>query len=182
MSWKTVERPGYFGSKRARKQQEFDQHFGSGNWRLAWTLGEDGPLLDRTGMQMLYEDAYYQFLLLNPEVLEELVALASDVYDDALSNLDSGLDYNVQETERTHVQDIAIRRALTRLQRVFRGSEPMQIRDNLGEHPLSLTLSPGQVPFHLPHLLEAPELEGWWLPGSVESFYQSNKVLQERLS
>ena len=43
---------------------------------------------------------------------------------------------------------------------------------------LSWSKSPGRVPFHMPGVLLDPELEGWWQPGSVESFYQSNKVLQ----
>jgi len=176
-SWKEIERPGYFGSKREQKHQQFDQEYGSENWRLAWKLG-DG-YVQRFGMNMLYEDAYYFFLLQNPSVLAQLVAEASDVYDDALTNL-GRFDYSDQETDRTHVQDIAIRRSVLRLGEHFRGSEPIQIRDALGEHPLSLTLSPGQIPFHKPSLLVVPQLEGWWLPGSVESFYQSNKYLQIR--
>jgi len=27
-------------------------------------------------------------------------------------------------------------------------------------------------------LIKKPELTGWWKPGSIESFYQSNKILQ----
>jgi hypothetical protein len=177
--WVEVERPGYFGSHRAERHQEYDGLFGAGRWRLSWRVGEHS--FSRAQMTMLYEDAYFAFLSQRPEMLERLVAEASDVYDDAPSNMASGLDYERQETERTHVQDIAIRRVVTRLGRAFAGPEPIQIRDALGEHPLSLGLSPGQVPFHLPDLIILPELTGWWLPGSVESFYQSNKVL-ERLA
>jgi hypothetical protein len=90
------------------------------------------------------------------------------------------LDYTVQETGRTHVQDIAIRRVVARLGRQFEGDQLIQIRDALGDHPLSMALSPGQVPFHRPDVILLPEIEGWWLPGSVESFYQSNKLLQRR--
>lgn len=174
--WETVERPGYFGSKREAKHAEYDQRFGVGNWRLAWDV--NGQPFTREQMNMLYEDSYFEFLLAHPEVLDELVSVACDVYDDAPTNVESGLDYTCQETERTHVQDIAIRRAVSRLGRVFEGSELLQIRDNLGTHPLSMTLSPGRIPFHRKDLLLQPELEGWWEPGSVESFYQSNKVLQ----
>lgn len=176
--WRDVERPGYFGSRRDEIHRGYDARYGAGNWRLAWRIGEAES--DWAGMVMLYEDAYYHFLTIHEAALEELLAVASDVYDDSLSNLDSGLDYARQESERTHVQDIAIRRAVLRLGRCFRGPAPLQIRDSLGEHPLSMTLSPGQVPFHLPALIEQPELSGWWSPGSVESFYQSNKTLQVR--
>jgi hypothetical protein len=56
----------------------------------------------------------------------------------------------------------------------------------MGDHPLSLALSPGQVPFHKPELMSHPdnltEIRGkaWWLPSSVEDFYQRGKRLVVR--
>lgn len=53
----------------------------------------------------------------------------------------------------------------------------------MGEHPLSLALSPGQVPFHKPELISYPdnlrelESKSWWLLLSVEDFYQMAKRL-----
>lgn len=41
-----------------------------------------------------------------------------------------------------------------------------------------MTLSPGQIPFHFPEKIIQPQLEGWWEKDTVESFYQSNKILQ----
>jgi hypothetical protein len=39
-------------------------------------------------------------------------------------------------------------------------------------------LNPGLVPFHRPELICQPEWESdWCQPGSVESFWQSNKVV-----
>ena len=177
-AWETIGRPGYFGRHRETRHQEYDGLYGPGNWRLAWQVGES--FFTRQQMCMLYEDSYFYFLQQHPEHLEQLVREGAEVYDDQISNIQSGLDYTRQETERTHVQDIAIRRALTRLGRVFQGEELIQIRHADGTHPLSLILSPGRVPFHRPDWLLQPELEGWWSPGSVESFYQSNKLLQRR--
>jgi len=174
--WITVERPGYLGSARDATHAQWDATYGPGQWRLAWLV--NGHAFDREQMTMLYEDAYYEFLRYQVNVREQLIREARDVYDDSPTNVQSGLDYRVQETGRTHVQDIAIRRAVSRLGLVFEGDQLIQIRDNLGEHPLSMTLSPGQVPFHRPHLILTPGLDGWWKPGSVEAFYQSNKVLQ----
>jgi hypothetical protein len=174
--WVDIDRPGYFGAHREAILKEYDRVHGVGCWRLVWRVNNQS--FSREQMQMLYEDSYFEFLRTHPQVLEQLLSEASDVYDDSLSNVASGFDYSLQETERTHVQDIAIRRAVSRLGRVFSGSAPLRIRDADGDHPLSLTLSPGRIPFHLPHLLIKPELQGWWLPTSVESFYQSNKVLQ----
>ena len=150
--------------------------YGKGNWRLVWDIG--GNSVGRDGVVMLYEDAYYEFLRKNPDVLERLLRDASDVYDDAPSNVQSGFDYAKQETDRTHLQDISIRRCVLRLGRKFAGKSLVQIRDTQGSHPLSVTLSPGQVPFHMPALIKQPEATGWWKPGSTESFYQSNRILQ----
>jgi hypothetical protein len=32
----------------------------------------------------------------------------------------------------------------------------------------------------MPELIKQPEATGWWKPKTVESFYQSNRVLQAR--
>lgn len=174
--WTTIERPPPFGADRDKRYQEYDARYGKGNWRLVWDIG--GNSVGRDGVVMLYEDAYYEFFRKNPDVLEHLLRDASDVYDDAPSNVQSGFDYAKQETDRTHLQDISIRRCVLRLGRKFAGKSLVQIRDTQGSHPLSVTLSPGQVPFHMPALIKQPEATGWWKPGSTESFYQSNRVLQ----
>jgi hypothetical protein len=178
IDWRTISRPGYFGRHREAHQGAFDELYGVGRWRLAWRFGE--LYIDRAAMSLIYEDAYYTYLFAHQDVLNQLCAEGRDVYDDAITNTASGLDYSAQETERTHVQDIAIRRAMVRLGRSFSGTELIQIRHSDGTHPLSLTLSPGKVPFHRPELICQPQLDGWWDDGSVESFYQSNKYLQAR--
>jgi len=62
----------------------------------------------------------------------------------------------------------------------FKGKELIQIRQEKGTHSLSMILSPGRVLFHKPELIKKPEITGWWHPGTVESFYQSNRFLQAR--
>lgn len=176
--WITVERPGYLGARREAEYKEWDTTYGKGNWRLAWKAGES--TVQFLGACALYEDAYFAFLCNNPLILHQLIHEASDVYDDELSNVRSGLDYTKQETPRTHLQDIAIRRCLVRMGAWFRGPQLLRIRSTEGTHALSLILSPGRVPFHRPDLVEQPELQGWWDPESTESFYQSNKILQVR--
>lgn len=178
MGWTTVnERPGYFGKRREQRLVEYDERFGAGRWRLAWQIGEVTGGQDQA--LMAYEDAYYAYLLARPDMLELLAREARDVFDDAPSNVRSGLDYFAQETNLNHLHDIAIRRCMVRLGRAFQGERLIQIRHVLGDHPLSLLLSPSQVPFHRPEWIIHPELERWWWqPGSIESFYQSNKLLQ----
>ena len=176
--WVNIGRPGYLGRHRDEKYGEWDANYGKGNWRLVWKI--DGKALNFLGLCAVYEEAYYQFLKRNPGILQRLVTDASDVYDDAPSNVNSGSDYAKQETERTHVQDIAIRRAVSRLGEAFKGKELIQIRHDKGMHPLSMTLSPGKVPMYDTGLIHQPELRGWWDSGSVEALYQSNKFLQAK--
>jgi hypothetical protein len=181
MEWTTIDRPGYFGARRDELASGWDAEYGAGNWRVAWMLdarSKSPIIIPREGMLMLYEDAYFEHFRAHQQLLEHLISEASDIYDDAPSNVASGFDYNLQETDRTHVQDIAIRRCLVRFGRKFCGDHLIQIRDSCGEHPLSIALSPGQVSFHQPAWIYAIETEGWWCAGSVESYYQSNKVLQ----
>ncbi|KKQ35965.1 MAG: hypothetical protein US50_C0002G0025 [Candidatus Nomurabacteria bacterium GW2011_GWB1_37_5] len=177
MNWKTIEWPGYLGKHRDTKYKRWNNQYGQGNWRLAWKIG---PIyVGFSEACALYEDAYFEFLKKEQVILKQLVAVASNVYDDSLTNVDSGFDYSKQETGRTHVQDIAIRRSLLRLGIWFEGKNLIQIRDSLGIHTLSMQLSPGRVPFHKLDLIIKPEIEPkWWKLGSVESFYQSNKFLQ----
>lgn len=178
--WKTAGenqgRPGYLGKHKADKYVQWDNQFGSGKWRLVWKWGN--RFLNFVQACGVYEEAYYQYLKNNPNVLRELLSVASEVYDDAVSNVSSRFDYTKQETNRTHIQDISIRHVVHRLGKKFEGDRLIQIRHDRGEHPLSMTLSPGVVPFHKPGRIIKPWLTGWWDAGTVECFYQSNRVLQ----
>src|SRR3989338_3993968 len=138
--WLTVERQGYLGARREEKHREWDATYGKGNWRLVWKAGESA--VEYLGVCALYEDAYFSFLCNEPLILHQLIHEASDVYDDELSNVHSGLDYTKQETSRTHIQDIAIRWCLVRMGVWFRGPKFMRIRSTQGTHPLSPVLSP----------------------------------------
>lgn len=176
--WRVLGRPGYAGKRRDDIIRGRNKVYGPGNWRHVWEThdkyGLDEWLLSNKGAIMLYEDAYYEYFKKNPGKLEWIAETASDVYDDSKTNVKSGLDYSIQESKSAHLQDIAIRRCLIRLGMRFEGEQLVQIRsDGAGA-----AYSPGNIPFHLPNLISYPELEGWWKPGSVESFFQSNKYLQ----
>jgi hypothetical protein len=176
--------PGYLGERRNELWAERDAKFGKGNWQSIWLVG--GDYLEYEETCRFYEDAYFEYFKMRPELLEYLLEIASNVYDDDPSNVDSGLDYSKRGDLRTHIQDIAIRNCVKRFGREFKGDKLIQIRDRIGEHPLSLALSPGQVPFHRVALLSNPdnlaEIRGkaWWLPASVEDFYQRAKRLAVR--
>lgn len=174
--------PGYLGGRRDEVFAEWNEKFGERNWTLGW-LGHDEEWLNYLGACDLYEQSYVRFLAGWPRLLDQLLESASDVYDDSPTNVCSGLDYTAQETERTHIQDIAIRRTLKVLGEEFKGTELVQIRSRLGKSPLSLALSPGQVPFVRMASITKPDnydeiiKRRWWIAGSVEDFYQLNKRL-----
>lgn len=180
-TWHSVERTGYVGKRRAKLQAKYDTEYGKDNWQYAWEWGTQ--LLPLMPALQLYEDAYCNFLSANKSILNQLVTSARDIYDDAPSNIGSGIDYIHQETNVNHWHDVAIRRAVLRNGVWFSGSDLVHIRHTLSDHPLSMMLSPGQVPFHLQEMIVQPELKRWWWEqGSIESFYQSNKVLVVRIS
>jgi len=176
--------PGYIGKRRNELWAERDAKFGKENWRSIWLVGRN--YLEYEEACHLYEDAYFEYFKKRSELLEYLLEIASNVYDDDPSNVESGLDYLKRGELRTHIQDIAIRNCVKRFGREFRGGKLIQIRDRMGEHPLSLALSPGQVPFHKPELISHPDNlaeirnKSWWLPLSVEDFYQLAKRLVVR--
>ena len=184
--WKLVDNtsPGYVGKRRNDLWAERDAKYGKRNWQTIWLVGDN--YLEYEEACRLYEDAYFEYFKKRPELLEYLLEVASDVYDDDPSNVESGLDYSKRGDLRTHIQDIAIRNCVKRFGREFRGDKLIQIRDRIGEHPLSLALSPGQVPFHKSELISNPDnlaeirRQAWWLPSSVEDFYQRGKRLVVR--
>ena len=184
--WKLVDNtsPGYVGKRRNDLWAERDAKYGKENWQTIWLV--DGKYLEYEEACRLYEDSYFEYFKQRPELLEYLLEVASNVYDDDPSNVESGLDYLQRGDLRTHIQDIAIRNCVKRFSREFRGDKLIQIRDRIGEHPLSLALSPGQVPFHKSELISNPDnlseirRQAWWLPSSVEDFYQRGKRLAVR--
>jgi hypothetical protein len=176
----------YSGFQKEKIYDKFNVRFGENNWLPAHTF--QGEIITRNQAYLIYEESYYHFIKNNPEVKDWLVNTASEVYDIQCSNIKSGLDYNNQECEATHLQDISVRRVLTRLKleeegksiedklpelEIFHGDHPVQIR---GRNTEGFVLNPGEVPFHLPEeILEGKR--GWWKKGSVEEWYQNNKVL-----
>jgi hypothetical protein len=181
MYWTTTERPGYLGKKRDAVQQQWNDKYGEGNWRIAYQWGTQA-VDKRMGIQ-IYEDGYVDHFKRNPEDLEWITALASDVYDTAPSNVASGLDYDRQETPNNHIHDIAIRRAVLRSGTWFQGNRLVHVRWTDSE---GFRLNPGIVLFHKPELILPGNIQDyggkglWWDANSIEDFYQRNKILQVR--
>lgn len=179
--WNIIERPGYLGKKRDEIYSSWDNLYGKDNWKLGWQWGTDR--VSRDIAIRIYEQAYYVFFKSNHRMLEWIINTASDVYDTAPSNVQSGLDYNIQETPNTHIHDISIRRAIMRLGEKFKGDHLVHVRWKDSE---GYEINPGIVPFHRPNLIINEELKNygglglWWFPGTIEDFYQKNKLLLAR--
>lgn len=172
-AWITLCRPSYSGPTKRRRDGDRDALYSPGRWRTAFTWG--GRTIRYMDALYLYEDAYLEHFRSHPEDLDWIVNTACEVFDNAETNVLSGLDYAVQEAATTHLQDIAVRRCLLRLGLWFRGDHLVEIRARGSE---GYRLNPGQIDFHRPEMIVQPEPRSWWLPGSVESFWQSNKVFQ----
>jgi len=178
----------YSGNKKNTIYQRFNEKFGEEHWLPAHFFDE--KVVSRYDAYLIYEEGYYQFLKKNPDIRKWIVQTASEVFDIATSNVASGLDYCVQECDATHLQDITVRRALTRLQLedegisydpenlpvipIFEGDHLVQIR---GHETEGYVLTPGQVPFHRPELGVDEPKRSCWKKDSVEDIYQRNKVL-----
>ena len=173
--WRTIGRPGLFGRAQDRRQREFDLRFGPKNWRLRHVFHDQ--VLDLTEAATQVELSYFGFLKAEPAALEELCAIAADIYENARSNTRSGTDYRLQERKSEHVFDIALRRVVVQLGRRFEGKAPLQIG---GRRSANQMLSPGRIPFYRPEWIAQPVLRGWWMPDSVLCFWVSNRILQAR--
>src|ERR1019366_3836253 len=186
--WKFLKRPGMFGTRRDLIINSMNDVHGKDNWRLVWLAcphpddyTASVPYDFLTACKFMYETSYYQYMryLLNAH-MQDLCSFG-DCYDNAVTNVDSGNWYSVQEASSTHIQDIAIRNVLYSMNLKFEGPKHklIQIRHSVNKHYLSTLLSPGTVPYYEPKNIIQPSLRPKWAEkGSVEDFWQSNKWIQ----
>lgn len=152
---------GDIGKHRDEFLAKVHKRAGKGNWFWAFRVGKKLYSWE-LGIQ-LYEDAYWQFLRSDISLIKELLGYFNVfVYD--RHDLDSGLDYKIQNNSRDHFQDIAIRRCLIRFGVWFNGKDIMEINGSKFDH--------NQVPFHLPHLINKPDINK-----SLRSFMFSNRLI-----
>lgn len=186
-------RPGQMGWERRRVLARLNAWFGDGGWEIRHRIGD--RFISEPEAYALYEQAYHEYFRQHPQELRELLALASDIYDTHPGNVASGTDYSAQTpNQAAHLQDIAIRRVVERFRRDYSQPEMSEVRGVFadsseirfhGDHLVQIRgkgtegyrFSPGVIPFHRPDLILQPALPGWWAPGAVEDFFQSNKVI-----
>jgi len=169
---------GWLLRTQARREEirQLNEEFGPGNWRLVWVDGQrELEFLD--ACREFYEEAYFRHLSARPDDLDFICSFGECI-DNAPTNVSCGCDYSKQETFSTHIQDIAVRNVLRRLGRSFNGPAGsilvIRTRDDNGWR-----FGPGNIPYYESSVIIQPSLRPWWArQGSVEDFWQSNKVLQ----
>lgn len=173
------DRVGVIGFKKKRHEQARDEQHGPGNWTSAHFF--DQSVILKQCSLALYETAYLHHLRSHPDLLDWICSTAQEVYDYSPKNVRCRMSYDMEGEKANHYQDIAVRRVVAALGRTFEGTELLQIR---GKDSAGYALNPGQVPFHLAPFINQPETFSspdnprvWWNQGSVESFWQNNKVL-----
>lgn len=174
---KLIERPGYFGRAKDQKIADLNKKYGEGKWRLVWVGGGDTRYEFLAACRYFYERSYFEFLKERPAEVDYICTFG-ECYDNAISNIDCGLDYAKQEAYSTHIQDIAIRNVLHLLGRKFEGSltNLLQIRSTDSN---GYKYGPGNVPFARKEMIIAPSIKpSWAKDGSVEDFWQSNKHIE----
>lgn len=177
MNWINEHRPGYFGRKRDSKVAALNATLGEGNWRLAWVTTLTEPCEFFEACVKYYEESYFVYLKDRPDDLK-FICSHGECIDNAVTNVNSGCDYRKQESYSTHIQDIAVRNVLRRLDLKFEGP-----RENLlvirSHDSNGFKFGPGNISFVWPHLITQPSLcPKWANAGSVEDFWQSCKWVQ----
>lgn len=188
--WVDLRRPGYFGRNRDHIVAGLDSRYGQGNWRLVWKVQkrtypwriEEGPILTyefTDACRLFYEESYFRCLSKMPTQIDYACSFGECI-DNAMTNIQSGLDYTKQESNATHIQDIALRNVLKRIGRWFEGpaGKILIIHSNDSN---GYSFGPGNIPFYEGQLITRPsKCPKWASLGSVEDFWQSNKWLQVR--
>lgn len=183
-----LERPGYFGNKRALREKELTEKYGE-TWKECWQVKD--MILSFEDATMYYEDAYCIYLSKNIEIIPFILNFA-ECYDSERKNILDHTTYNSTQIPR-HIQDIAIRRILLRSGAYFKKFRGVEYWDEYEEEdllhvrgassktnkvPNGAALMPGNIPFHVPDLiLEQNNIPKWAKIDSVEAFWQANKVI-----
>lgn len=174
-----IDRPGYFGKRRREIEAGYTARFGPGGWQECWQVR--GRIYSFAEAVTLYDEAYYQHICDSDSAMKETlldwICTFRECFDHDPTNIDAGVTHDPAAVPR-HLQDVSVRRALVRLGRWFdpAGKELLHIR---GPETNGHALMPGNVPFHRPGwiLVDGGPTKDWMKPGSVEHFWQKNKII-----
>lgn len=177
-NWVKLYKPGYFGGRRDQIVADLNKKYGMTGWTLVWSCGAlESEFAE--ACKNFYEESYIRWFWDRPEELD-FICSYGECMDNAITNIQSGCDYFIQEAFSTHIQDIAVRNVLKFFGRKFEGPSDkiLVIRSADSE---GYKYGPGNIPFFAPQYIESPcKCPKWANAGSVEDFWQSNKWLAVR--
>lgn len=186
-SWVITERPGFLGKDREKKEKEWNEKYGEGNWRLVWATA-DGQVLSYEDIMEEYINGYVEYFKQNPSEAKYLTENFSFAYDKDLITKKEAFDlYALYQKpgKANQFHHVALNIALeNKLDMSFKGNEPIKVRMGkpsvpVEEWPLGWKWSPGNIPSTQPENI--PDVifdNSWWEKDSIEDFYQSCKALQ----
>lgn len=187
-SWTILERPGYLGGKKEEMEKQWTITYGEGNWRISW-IAATGERFNYERIFDIYVDSYAGYFNAHFEELDYITSNFSYGYDLDFQTKEEAFDkYALYDKpgKRNQFHQVAFNIAIEiKLQKSFRGSMPLQVRDakpgtSEKYRPLGWKWNPGRIPCLYPHLIPTNiQLETmWWLENSIEDFYQKSKVLE----
>jgi hypothetical protein len=170
-----VDCPGDTERKRGRKVDFYDYIYGEQAWEELWRF--EDQLIDFSFATKLYEDSYREFFKSNQSVLDWVLSFG-DCYQFSPQEVECGDAYDKDSCPR-HLQDVVIRRVVHSMNLEFKGSPEVLLQTDHGCDGESVCA--GNVPFLYPSQIYRGKSGGpkprWAKDGSVEHFWQSNKVI-----
>ena len=191
ISWEMVERPGYFGKRRQELEEEWNRKYGEGNWRLVWETPQ-GRVLLFEDIIWEYIEGYAGYFRRHPREARHITRSYSYCYDKDEITKDQAFHpyalYNrpgIANQFHHAAMNIALENVLGM---PFRGDIPIQVRSGKpgtpeSQWPAGWKWSPGRIPsVHRDEIHDITFERQWWQRGTIEDFYQCNKVLQVKIS
>lgn len=110
--WIPVDAPGHAGEKKASWRAFLDERFGENCWRISHYVR--GQIVSKAEAIREYEHSYRVHLRHHPQLVDFLINLAGNVYDDNVTNVYDDA-YEQPHTRLNHYQDISVRRVIAEL-------------------------------------------------------------------
>lgn len=174
MNKEILHRPGYFGSRRLWFKEHYDELYGEGGWMECWEYS--GDILPFEDAVYLYDLSYMLFLREHRWIAELIAAEYWECYDNSPDNIRAGCNHDPLAVPR-HLQDVSVRKALRAMGLSF-NQDKSNLLEIRGPKSNGYLLSPMIVTFVEPGRISPfGPAEDWVKKGSVEEFWQRNKVI-----
>lgn len=110
--WIPIGLPGFSGDSKSKRTETLNGRYGEGCWDMQHIVR--GKIVPKSIAIIEYEEAYRQFLRSQPALVEFLVTVCGNVYDNAPENVFDD-SYDQPHTAMNHYQDISVRQVISEL-------------------------------------------------------------------